>query len=145
MCLNLKKAWRSAHRPSSCFLPPHTPEQLTPYSRLDFAGESLPQDQSDGGEDRQCGAHGPDPPATSAGASTGLQSSRQRGLSHWKARTVTGSSDGGGTDPTIPVFPPGSAARLGRLARGISLDQSGRRIWVEGLGGKQSMLFILFL
>lgn len=53
-------------------------------------------------------------------------------------------SNGDRQQKTIPVFPPGSDSRLGRLARGISLDQSGRRIWVEGLGGKQSMLFILF-
>lgn len=61
------KGWRSDPRPSPCFLPPHTPEQFTPYSRFDFAGESLPQDQSDGGEDRQGGAHGPDPRRRSPG------------------------------------------------------------------------------
>lgn len=87
------------------------------------------------------------PPAEVAGASgsMGLQSSRHRSLSHWKAWTVTGKSDGGRPVPTILVFPPGSDSRLGRLAWGISLDQSGRRIWVEGLGGKQSMLVLLFL
>lgn len=58
---------------------------------------------------------------------------------------VTGSSVWGRTLTTIPVFPPGSESRLGRLTQGISLDQRGRGIWVEGLGGKQSMLFIPFL
>lgn len=70
--------------------------------------------------------------------------SEHRGLSHWKARMVTGSSVWGRTLTTIPVFPPGSESRLERLAWGISLDQRGRRNWVEGLRGKQSMLFIPF-
>lgn len=141
--LTLTKGWRGDCRPFAFFV--HTPEQLTPYSRLDFAGESLPQDQSDGGEDRQGGAHGPDLGNTPrASGALGPQRSEHPDLSHWKARTVKGSSVGGGTVLTIPVFPPGSDSRLGRLARGISLDQSGRGIWGEGLGGKQSIPFILF-
>lgn len=70
--------------------------------------------------------------------------SEHRSLSHRKAPTVTGSSVWGRTLTTIPVFPPGSESRLGRLARGISLDQGRRRIWAKGLGDKQSMLFIPF-
>lgn len=71
--------------------------------------------------------------------------SEHRGLSHRKARMVMSSSVCCRTLTTIPVFPPGSDSRLGRLARGISLDQKGRQIWVEGLTGKQSMLFFPFL
>lgn len=44
-----------------CSLYPHILEQCRHYSRFDFAGESVPQDQGDGGENRHGGAHGPDP------------------------------------------------------------------------------------
>ncbi len=37
------------------------PQAHDQYSRLDFVGEHLAQDDSDGGEDRQGGAHGPTP------------------------------------------------------------------------------------
>lgn len=49
--------------------------------------------------------------------------SEHRSLFHWKARMVTGSNVWDRTLTTIPVFPPGSESRLGRLAQGISLDQ----------------------
>lgn len=35
-------------------------DQCNYYSRFDFVGESLSQDESDGGEDRHGGAHGAD-------------------------------------------------------------------------------------
>lgn len=58
--------------------------------------------------------------------------SEHRGLSHWKAHDYS-------------CLPSWLWIMVGRLARGISLDRRGRPIWVEGLGGKQSMLFIPFL
>lgn len=41
------------------------------YSRFDFVGKPLPQDESDSGEDHHSGAHGPTPRMSCLGTAGG--------------------------------------------------------------------------
>lgn len=59
--------------PHHC-LHPHILEQYRHYSRTDFAGESVSQDQGNGGENRHGGAHCPDPGDLRASGATASQS-----------------------------------------------------------------------
>lgn len=56
------------------------------YSRSDFVGEPLPQDESDGSEDHHSGTHGPTPRISRLGTAGGLE--HWGFSSHWKARMV---------------------------------------------------------
>lgn len=114
-----------------CCLLPHILEQCVHYSRFDFAGESLPQDQSDGCENCQGGAHGPDPGDLRASGATASQSTaashigrRQR----WQAAAF-GAEHSRLFLSSLLALNHG----LGRLARGLAWIKEG-----DGSGWKDS-------